>query len=186
MRPATFTSLEALVPFAKLRAQRGEYDGRVTPGNMFLMGLCTHWYCVPGASIAVIYTRDIGHHTCGWWKNPLYERCLHLSLSYRDPRTGETMPHQRQRSQEIATAFFGDDVRRAWIEGPASDEGKANGVWHYRVFCDPAWQPITPTGEVYSRDLTEAGWKSFSEIHGYTPAKEDDPFLLAASEGGQP
>lgn len=30
----------------------------------------------------LVYTRDVGHHSCGWWKNPDYERCYHLSLSW--------------------------------------------------------------------------------------------------------
>lgn len=32
----------------------------------------------------LLFTRDIGHHTSGWWKNPDYERCYHLSLSFWD------------------------------------------------------------------------------------------------------
>jgi hypothetical protein len=35
-----------------------------------------------------------------------------------------------------------------------------------RLFCDAGWQPIKPRGEVYSRHLTEKGWRTFSEIHG--------------------
>lgn len=34
-----------------------------------------------------------------------------------------------------------------------------------QVFCDPAWQPLKPRGEVYTREFTEVGWKSFSELH---------------------
>ncbi|NLX57306.1 MAG: hypothetical protein GXY58_19525 [Planctomycetaceae bacterium] len=36
--------------------------------------------------------------------------------------------------------------------------------------CSPAccsderWQPNQPRGEVYSRELTEADWKSFSDV----------------------
>lgn len=30
----------------------------------------------------IIFTRDEGAHTCGWWKNPDYERCYHLSISF--------------------------------------------------------------------------------------------------------
>lgn len=39
------------------------------------------------------------------------------------------------------------------------------GVYHYRLFCDEAWKPIMPRGEVYSTQFTERGWKSFSDLH---------------------
>ena len=38
---------------------------------------------------------------------------------------------------------------------------------------------ILPRGEVYSRDLTGAGWRSFSDIHGDVDMTTiDAPFLL--------
>ena len=37
----SFTSLDPLVPFARLRAQRGLYDGRVSPRSQMLIALCT-------------------------------------------------------------------------------------------------------------------------------------------------
>lgn len=83
---------------------------------------------------------------------------------------------------DLATAFFGADARRCWIEGPYSPEGKYRDVWHYRLFCDPAWQPISPKGEVYTKEQTPADWRSFSEIHGYKPESDQAPFLLATSE----
>lgn len=61
-------------------------------------------------------------------------------------------------------AFFGDAVRYAWFESPKTPEGRRSEVRHWRVFCDQAWQPILPRGEVYSRELTERGWKSASEL----------------------
>jgi hypothetical protein len=179
-----FTSLDALVPFAKQRALRGLYDGVVNDANMALMRACSHVLRLnPGREATILYTRDIGHHSGGWWKNPDYERCLHLSLAYRDPRiVGAHLPQDTRRSGEIARAFFGDEARRCWIERPYSPEGKRADVWHYRLFCDAGWNPITPRGEVYSRELTEGDWKSFSEIHGYSPGPDDAPFLKAASE----
>ena len=30
----------------------------------------------------IILTRDVGYHSSGWWKNPDYERCYHLSISF--------------------------------------------------------------------------------------------------------
>lgn len=174
-----FDNLDALVPFARARAQIGVYDGRGTLANQRLIAYCTHHYrnLREGRSASVIYTRDMGHHSGGWWKNPDYEYCLHLSLANADPETGAPAPRDEKFFEQIAVAFFGDDARKAWIEGPYSPEGRAKDVWHYRVFCDQGWSPILPRGEVYARELTEAGWRSFSEIHGTDEAEVDAPFL---------
>ena len=160
----TFSRIDTLVLFAKARSLRGPYDGRDTIATLALLRLCTHHYRInQELSATIIFTRDIGYHTSGWWKNPDYERCLHLSLSFTGG--GEPLPFDRRRGAMIVHAFFDDDARLAWIEGPHSPEGKARAVWHYRVFCDAGWQPMLPRGEVYGRELTEAGWQSFSDIH---------------------
>ena len=79
----------------------------------------------------------------------------------------------------IARAFWPRDATMAWIEKPYTPEGRRIDVWHYRLFCDAAWEPILPRGEVYSRDLTGAGWRSFSDIHGDVDMTTiDAPFLL--------
>jgi len=179
-----FTDLHALVPFAKRRALRGFYNGRVDAPNQALIRACSHVLRFnPGLETSILYTRDIGHHTGGWWKNPDYERCLHLSVAYRHPMLpGQFLPHQHERSQEIAHAFFGDAAVLAWVERPYSAQGKRADVWHYRVFCDEGWNPMKPRGEVYSREWTPAGWKSFSEVHGVPLDDVDAPFLKDASE----
>ncbi len=90
------------------------------------------------------------------------------------------MDQNHRISEQLARAFSGADARLTWIEGPYSPEGRNRDVWHYRLFCDEGWAPFIPRGEVYSRDWTPAGWRSFSDIHG-APAKDQDaPFLLAA------
>jgi len=101
---------------------------------------------------------DIGYHTSGWWKNPDYERCYHLSISFPGGRNNKKLEH-------ILNKFFGNNKRLLWCEPPYSEEGKKAGVYHYRLFCDENWQPIFPRGEVYSTQFTEMGWKSFSELH---------------------
>ena len=179
----TFTTLEALVPFAKLRAQRGIYDGRDRPATWRLLELCTHRLKrAPALEIVMIFTRDAGHHSAGWWKNPQYERCLHLSISFRSQPSDESAPFDKRQAEAIARAFFGDDARKCWVEPPVTPEGRYYDIWHYRLFCDAGWQPLLPKGEVYSRADTPAGWKSFSELHGFTPEPEDAPFLRGASE----
>lgn len=177
-----FERLETLVPFAKARAQRGIYDGVANARAKRMIDLCTHTLLVSPIETAwIIYTRDIGHHSSGWWKNPDYERCYHLSFSFRSFPGIVMMPFRQDVAERIARAFWGHDCSKAWIEGPWSAEGKACDVHHYRLFVDKTWCPILPRREVYSKDDTPADWRSFSEIHGFTPEPEQAPFLLGAS-----
>lgn len=129
-----------------------------------------------GAGIVVLFTRDSNMHASGWFKNPQFERCFHLSLSFRDPATGEAAPFDDYVAQRIARAFFGDAVTAIWTESAKTDEGRKLGVVHYRVFCDEHWNRIDPKGEVYSRELTEKGWRSWSDLHGDAP----EPSILHA------
>jgi hypothetical protein len=137
----------------------------------------TDFVAIGELTVTVIFTRDAGHHTGGWLKNPDYERCYHLSLSFRGSdghplnpaRRLERAPQMHRLARQICVAFYGPDTRYLWAEPPFSEEGKRLQVWHYRVFCDPAWRPIVPRREVYSRELTEKGWKSFSDLYGRKP-----------------
>jgi hypothetical protein len=131
----------------------------------------THVDAATDVLTAIIFSRDEGHHTSGWFKNPDYERCWHLSLSFwaiMPPgvapvlRPIHTQPELTQRWLKL---FFGEAQRYLWVESPKSDEGKRADVWHYRVFVDELWRPIIPRGEVYSTELTERGWRSWSEVH---------------------
>lgn len=158
----------------KQRARRGVFDPTPEIGkssayfarrNQRYQQECTGLHRASGT--LMIFTRDTGHHRCGWWKNPDYESCWHLSLSYRDPETLSPLEFKDQTlTREWLSHFFGDWQRYLWVESPKSNEGRILQVWHYRVFCDSvSWQPVIPRGEVYSRELTEAGWKSFSEVN---------------------
>lgn len=153
---------------ARLRAARGIYDGRATPAQQEYLRRCMHYHPPTGA--VIIFTRDSGMHSSGWWKNPDYERCLHLSLSFGfyEQGTFHPVPFDRPTAEKWARAFFADNVSLLWIEPPYTPEGKARGVHHYRLFCDPGWQPIKPRGEVYSRRFTPADWKSWSDVHSGT------------------
>ena len=175
-----FTRLEPLVQFARARALLRPYDGSM---DMELMRHCAHLLGLsPRESARLIYTRDEGHHMGGWWKNPDYERCLHLSVSFCVNPTDAPLAFDRRQAERIARAFFGDDTPKAWVEPPYSAKGIICGVHHYRLFCDPGWCPLLPRGEVYSKANTPPGWKSFSEIHGWTPTKDNAPWLKATSE----
>lgn len=141
-------------------ANNGVWDGRCQTSYF---GRCRQ--VVPVLGTMLIYTRDIGHHSSGWWKNPDYERCLHLSMSSFDPETGEATGKRNEQLTDIfIEAFFGGHKRLLWCEPPYSEQGKRRCVWHYRLFCDEGWKPIKPRGEVYGRELTEAGWKSYSDV----------------------
>jgi len=105
----------------------------------------------------IVFTRDTGYHTGGWWKNPDYERCWHLSISFRSG-------NEKKALKEILSNLFGSYEKFLWVESPYSEQGKSMQVWHYRLFCNENWEPIQPRGEVYNTDFTERGWKSFSEL----------------------
>lgn len=120
-------------------------------------------------SALCIFTLDTGHHSCGWWKNPDYETCWHLSISFKDPESGSSIPFKPKIAQEIVQAFFEGYTSLIWCEPPYSEEGKQADSWHYRLFIDTQSKvPILPRGEVYSKQFTERGWKSFSELKGDT------------------
>lgn len=148
---------ESFVATIRAQAERGLFDGSPQSQGSIYFRRCIH-RC-PNTRASVIYSRDTGHHSSGWWKNPDYERCYHLSLSFDGG-------HNRKLAERWCKAIFGDEVTQLWIEPPYSPAGKAREVWHYRLFCDAGWQPIKPRGEVYSTDWTPADWRSWSDIHG--------------------
>jgi hypothetical protein len=126
-----------------------------------------------GTGSLIVFTRDTGHYSSGWFKNPQYERCLHLSLSFREPgRLTQQAEFDKRAAAEWVELFFGDWKRLVWMESPKTPAGKQLEVMHYRVFTDEHWHPILPKGEVYSREFIEKGWKSFSEQYPSDPRKE--------------
>jgi hypothetical protein len=164
-----YRSMPELAMAARLVAQRGSYNGLMTPVNQAYIAQCRHIYKhAPDLLAMLIFTRDFGMHGIGWWKNPDYERCYHLSLSFQG-RSGarhELLDQDHKRSKAWCEFFFGDNTRYLWVEPPYSAHGHAHDIWHYRLFMAPDWRtPILPRKEVYSREFTEAGWKSWSDIH---------------------
>jgi hypothetical protein len=146
------------------QAHTGHYTGFGTPEDFSYLKRCGAIHPATGSKL--IFTRDQGMHACGWWKNPDYERCWHLSLSFVDPETREHAPHDHKLAMRWCDHFFTHNRRLLWIEPPFSDVGKERNVWHYRLFVAPDWRlAILPRGEVYTREFTEAGWKSWSDIH---------------------
>ncbi len=143
--------LSAALRKVKAVAMYGYFDGQnMTPYFNECRWWIEHFQC------QIIFTRDIGYHSSGWWKNPDYERCYHLSISFPGGKNKNGL-------EKIIDGLFGPDKNKIWVESPYSDIGKSKEVWHYRLFCDEQWLPIIPRGEVYSTQFTERGWKSFSE-----------------------
>lgn len=159
------THLEKLVTRMKAIARTGIYTGLIqTVEDESYFRACTQQ--LPQLGMVLIFTRDAGHHESGWWKNPEYERCEHLSLSFYDPMTLQPDQFNRDKARRMAKMFFGHHLRWVWVEPPYTPEGRERSVHHYRLFCDAGWSPLKPSGEVYSKERTPTHWRSFSEIHG--------------------
>lgn len=146
-------------------AQSGLWDGKMstTPSRYFTYARQEH----VSTGTTIIFTREYGYHTGGWFKNPDYERCWHLSIGFWDMLIRKPRPFEPALARDWARLFFGDWTRYIWEEGPAYKPSADHPeVHHYRVFCDARWQPIIPRGEVYNRDFIEKDWQSWSEQQG--------------------
>lgn len=148
-----YTFLHDACDWILTTSRQGCWDGR-TVTNYFQD--CS-WQ-LHAQQCTIIFTRETGYHSSGWWKNPEYERCYHLSIGFPGGKSKKTL-------EKILGHLFGKHTDWLWIEPPYSPEGKSKDIWHYRLFCDTNWQPIKPRGEVYSTQFTERGWRSFSELH---------------------
>jgi hypothetical protein len=148
------------------RAGHGTFDGRISASAGRYLADCRFVDARTGTQL--IFTRDTGHHSSGWMKNPDYERCLHLSTSPLPRAIVTIRPILAELDKKTLAAwcrtFFGEDVRYVWAESPKSEHGRRVDVWHWRLFCDERWQPILPRKEVYSLDFTELGWRSASQV----------------------
>lgn len=161
----------------KLRAasRTGMFDGLMTSAAQIYLERCKAFHASTGSLL--IFTRDSGHHSSGWFKNPEFELCLHLSLSFHEPfQLHKQATFSQALADEWVDCVFGEKKKLAWRETAKSPEGRALEVVHWRVFCDAHWFPIYPRGEVYSREFTEKGWQSWSDLHGDTP----EPSILHA------
>jgi len=158
----TDKNLELLARRMRKRAFAGRFEGHEHETRAPYFQSCRRI----AFGTVLVFTRDTGHHTSGWFKNPDYERCLHLSMSPEPPVlwTPNTPELDTKLRDGWVRAFFGPDLDKVWAESPKSPEGRRVNVWHWRVFCDEHWQPIVPRGEVYGTEFTEKGWQSASEM----------------------
>jgi len=141
------------------QAMSGTWNGRAL--TEYFKKCC--FFYVPDCA-EIILTRDIGYHTGGWWKNPDYERCFHMSMSFKDPIYFEPKPHDEKVAGEWLELLFAGAKSFVWVEPASSQEARRLDVRHYRLFVDEKGQPILPRDEVYTRHFTERHWKSFSEV----------------------
>lgn len=118
------------------------------------------------SSVGMLLTRDHYHHLSGWWKNPDYERCYHLSLSFYDANK-QSKPKDPKLTEEILDLTFGKHKKKIWTEPPYSEIAKKMSIWHYRLFCNEKWYPIMPRKEVYTKEFTDPAWMSYSELQAY-------------------
>lgn len=154
---------ENVAEWLRQRAMGWVHDGSQSMMAQTYLNGCTAAYRPDG--IILIFSRECGYHSSGWWKNPDYERCFHLSCSFRDPETGAHIDYDHKRAIPWIELLFGPTKNLIWTEPPYSPQGKRSQVWHYRVFYAPDWvAPILPRGEVYSKDWTPAEWLSFSDL----------------------
>ena len=162
-----YTPKTAIAEAMKVRARL--YTGKFPPPSMAeglkIVDACRVQIEKPDLITLLAYTMDDGMHPVGWWKNPDYARCYHLSISYWYPgELARTAPKNEKETAEWITLFFHPNEGWIWCEPPHYGIGKQRDVWHYRLFADGHWQPIKPEGEVYSRLKTESGWLSYSEL----------------------
>jgi hypothetical protein len=165
---------KSVVEKLELAASRGTLnDRRYWAGDdvmdlaaiMSYVESCTEFHAPSGTF--VVFTRD----TVVLEPPRGVERCLHLSLSFREPyRILEPRSLDRTLVAEWVRLFFGDDRSLVWVGPPVLARGKVLDVHHYRLFCDEHWQPISSQD---STELTERGYKRYSELH-----PEDKPRMI--------
>lgn len=164
--PIITEEMITLAEVMRRHADTGHFDGLHARTPYFSQARKLH----RPSGTSLLFTRDIGYHTSGWFKNPDYERCFHLSMTFLDLKTNTYRPFENQLAEAWVRAFFGEWVKFVWHEGPSAES--PSEVHHYRVFCDPTWVPIKPRGEVYTRDFIEKGWLSFSDLQ-YEKGEEE-------------
>lgn len=138
------------VAYIRTCALLGLCDGISSPQYWDLIKKCGHIHYPSGT--VLIYTRNRNFYASGW----IY--CWHLSLSFFDPVTQEDVPQRRKLANLWCELLFGrDNMRRLLVELPSSLEEKSKDIWHYRLFVDQHWRPITPTGEPFFRQELDRG-----------------------------
>lgn len=141
------------------------YDGDIERNQWIISSLT--WYLKRHRAV-VILSRD-NMVRLGWWKNIDYANCLHLSISFRDPKTFERLDWNARAARSILDAVFGVAQGFTWWEPAYSPEGKAFGVQHWRLFYAPDWlTPIHPKGEPHTMNVPP-GWIAWTDAQRDLP-----------------
>lgn len=131
-------TLEGISKWLMRQASFGCYKGENSDRDEDYVKSCTAAHSLSG-SIAIL-TRDTGAHLIA-----AEQPCLHLSLSFRVPDTGQHRPKDEGLTREWITTVFGSVKNLVWVESPQTSEGMKDDTWHYRLFFTPGWiYPVLP------------------------------------------
>lgn len=100
--------------------------------------LCSHYFAYSGMLMAL--TRD--DITMLQLKDTEYVRCYHAAISFCENKIGNFVPFKHKQAWHFFKSLFPNDYEKVWIEPPVSKDGHRLDIFHYRIFCDPQWQPI--------------------------------------------
>ena len=146
---------QGLIEYIKTQAQdSAAFTGPETLENMKTLLRCTHVDKANG--IILVFTRD--ESLTNLW------RCYHLSLSFFDQQH-DRIPQDRETAKAWGNALFGEEnLPYVLIQRPVLP---IHAAWHYFVFCDEAWKPITEQEEIRTIQII-SGYRTWLEIEGNT------------------
>jgi hypothetical protein len=103
----------SIVEQMKTRAElfKGRFPSRSDAEGLAIVNACLAQYEQPGLITTLIYTIDDGMHSIGWWKNPEFARCWHLSVAYWYPDQ-TVAPKQEKASLEWIELFFRENEKQ--------------------------------------------------------------------------
>lgn len=117
----------------------------------------------PSLGINIIFTRDKGLVEGGNFKHLQNQKSLHMSISFRDPKTKEPIKHKKKWADLIAFSIFrlskSKDMFKLWVHPPISEDGLKFDAWHYYLCCDDNWEPIVNLKDVVCQELIAGGFR---------------------------
>lgn len=152
-----------------LAANKGVNDGRQTsyaPGTY--LGGCSHFFKNP--LMGLIYSRDRGMLEEFDGLSGDLDNCLHLSFSFIDDG-GTIINADQELMYNWARAIFRSNVLTAWVLPPRTDaHGTELEAWHFWVFCDTNWNPLSSISEEDEAALRALGWGRWSDFSDHLRA----------------
>jgi hypothetical protein len=74
------------------RATRQVFRGTDTRVDRLVIDTSTAYHTPSGTKL--IFSRDVGHHSSGWFKNPDFERCFSFVTLFLRPDDGHLGPEE--------------------------------------------------------------------------------------------